>query len=440
MIHALKQEGILSIHEKVMGDEMKTQVAYENLLKMFRLFSLTLEERKLLMYLSMMPLEGVDVHDFRVWAGLTSNHVLCVLERKSWIIKNAEGIALHPIIRDVVKHECPITEEQCGEFLQRFTKTIDQGVTWQMTRAKKDRYAAIARSVLIHFPEVTEVTYDLYMNAQALFAYSVDPQRAEVLIGQLWEYHCRVYGETSYWTGRIAYKRGWLYAFNLQLTDALPQARLWLERAKGILDDVELETYTEKFVYIQAVSNLSKAYVLSYAQTKDPEFYARAVQVTKQILNYAKEAFPPSHPRHDTVAICHWQMSDVLCLAKEYDRALEHSDIALRLLVERYTAHSSDATAAMYRKACVLYAMKAYEEAKDLAEQSVAGYAEFFGESHVKYCQAQSLLGDCYMQLGDSLGAKASYKKAWEAAKGIFAPGAKQLEEMENKLRGLMAE
>ena len=272
MIQALKQQGILSIHEMVLGDEMKTQVAYENLLKMFRLFSLSAEEREILMYLSLMPLEGADVHDFRAWAGLTSNQVLFALQRKSWIIKNSEGIALHPIIRDIAKHEDPVTEERCGEFLRRFTKTIDQGATWQMTRAKKDRYAAIARSILNSFPEITEATYELYLNAQALFAYSVDPQSAEALIKQLWEYNCKVYGEKSYWTGRIAFKRGWLYAFNLQLPDALPQARFWLERAKEILSGVTLQTEAEKFVYIQTGTNLSKAYLLSYTQTEDPEF------------------------------------------------------------------------------------------------------------------------------------------------------------------------
>ena len=287
------------------------------------------------------------------------------------------------------------------------------------------------------FPEITEATYDLYLNAQALFAYSVEPQSAEALIEQLWEYNCRVYGEESYWTGRIAFKRGWLYAFNLQLPDALPQARFWLERAKGILNGVELQTEAEKFVYIQTGTNLSKAYLLSYTQTEDPEFYSRAVQEAEQVLEYAEKVFPSSDPQHVKTSACHWQLSDALCLGKEYDRALEHINIALQLLVERYTARSSDATAAMYRKAHVLYDMKAYAEAKELAEQSVAGYAEFFGESHIKYCQAQSLLGDCCMQLGDPLGAAAAYEKAFEAAKGIFAPGARQLVEIEYKLRVL---
>ena len=59
---------------------MKKQTAYENLLKMFKLFSLSDEERKVLMYLSFMPVEGVNVRNFRLWADLDSAKIIKDLE------------------------------------------------------------------------------------------------------------------------------------------------------------------------------------------------------------------------------------------------------------------------------------------------------------------------------------------------------------------------
>ena len=44
MLSEIEKRGILSLDEKVRSADMKSSIAYENLLKMFKIFSLTKEE------------------------------------------------------------------------------------------------------------------------------------------------------------------------------------------------------------------------------------------------------------------------------------------------------------------------------------------------------------------------------------------------------------
>ncbi|MBP5312871.1 MAG: ATP-binding protein, partial [Clostridia bacterium] len=107
MVDILKNEGIVSLNEEVRSAD-RSVVAYENLLRMFRVFNLSDEEKRILQYLSLMPLSGVDIRDFKKWLVLQTLKVVKSLEYRSWIVSGPEGIALHPIIRDVVRYELPL--------------------------------------------------------------------------------------------------------------------------------------------------------------------------------------------------------------------------------------------------------------------------------------------------------------------------------------------
>ena len=185
MVEALKKEGIRSLNEEVGAVGEKTEIAYKNLLKMFRIFSLTAEERQVLTLLSLMPLEGVNERDFRSWAELKSRKVILNLQKRSLIIENVGGIALHPIVRDVVRCEAPANEENCEVFLARFTETIHEDKTWHLSKYEKDRYALIVKELLTVFHEITAKTQPLYHHSESLLAYSVDPSLALQLAKKL---------------------------------------------------------------------------------------------------------------------------------------------------------------------------------------------------------------------------------------------------------------
>ena len=434
MINALKERGILSIHEKITDAEMKTQVAYENLLRMFSLFDLNETELTVLMYLSLMPLSGVNARDFKRWAGLSGNSELKGLERKGWIVKNTDGIALHPIICEVVKHKSEATVSNCCQFIERFVEDIAETHTWHMKKQDKDRFSIIVRGLLQRFSKITEETLTLYRYAESLFSFAVDPQYAAVLATKIWEYAKEKYSEDSYETGHAAYKRGWLYAYNSQLPDSTNQACEWLGRAADIMQHVPLETETQKGAYAQTLTNLSKMNLVAFENTGSGEDYAAAIAIGEDAIAYCKESFTPGQGQYTKLAGAHWQVADALCAGGEFDRALQHINIALDILVERHTENDSDSMFALYRKACILFGMGDYVAAEASLEKSTLGYVDFFGIAHPNIYKMYWTWGDCCVKLNNHDKAVYAYSKSLETAKLIFAPGSEMITAIQKRL------
>jgi len=434
MVEALKREGILSLNEVVTNTQMKTQVAYENLLKMFKLFTLSREERGILMYLSLMPPEGVAVRDFRQWAQLASNAEIKSLERRSWIIKNTQGIALHPIIRQVIRCEIPATEENCADFIGRFSETITPFYTWHMRKTDKDRYAAVAKSVISCFPLVTAATAELYLNVESLMSFAVDPAQAAVLIKKYWDYCVKTYPELSYETGFAAFKRGWLYAYNPQLPDSVRQACIWLKKSCDIFECIPMTNPEQQAAYSQNLSNLSKMQLVLYSRSGDPADYALAMEYAQKALDFSVATFHRGQSEYIKVANSHWHLSNALYAGGAYEEALENIDIAIDILVEFRTEHDSDSLYALFHKAETLYALGDVAEAEKLARKSGDGYIEFFGMSHPNVYLIFDLLGRCRADLGDVAGALEAFDTALQTAKMIYAPGTEQITGMEAKI------
>ena len=79
---------------------------------MFKIFGLSDEEKQILRYMCLIPLSGVKKSDFKRWAGLKSPSIVTNLIDRSWIIENTNGIALHPIVHDIIKHSIPLTDDR----------------------------------------------------------------------------------------------------------------------------------------------------------------------------------------------------------------------------------------------------------------------------------------------------------------------------------------
>ena len=188
MIEVLKKQGIVSLNEEVRGQD-KTQVAYENLLKMFKVFELNDDDRSVLIVLSLMPLSGVDVKDLRNWMGVQALRSLRNLESRSWVAMSSNGIALHPIIRDVVRHELPYTDAEAKPFLDAFNETVKEEKSWHYPIGIKSYYADICSEIISMFKEINENTLQLYKNIELLFSFGVKPGQAIEIGTRLFKYH-----------------------------------------------------------------------------------------------------------------------------------------------------------------------------------------------------------------------------------------------------------
>ncbi len=429
MICALKEQGITSLNETFRNSEMETQIAYENLLKMFKVFSLTEEERRVLLYLSLMPMEGVDVRDFKEWANLKSSKLIINLENRSWIIKNTNGIAMHPIIRSVIKHEIPATEENCAGFINRFADSIVELKSWHFKKVDKDRYASIAKRLLTIFTKITPATEALYYSSEVLLSFAVDPKYAVELAERLYDYYTAE-GNRTYEIGRATFKLGWAYAYNTHLPNSVGKALKWLGMAENILSSTSFETTQQKSSYSQTMVNLSKMHLVKYEQTNDANELELAKKYAESNVEFSKESYKLGDPQYAKLAGALWQLADVLRTAGEYDKALMSIEQSLEILFAINGANDGDSMHALNRKATILYSIGKVEEAKPIACKSVEGYIEYFGENHPTIVGMYKLVGDCCAMLSEHKEAKGAYEKALEIAERLYAPDAKQIAEL----------
>ncbi len=430
VITALKEQGITSLNEEVRDAEMKTQVAYENLLKMFKVFSLSEEERQLLMYLSLMPIEGVDVKDFKDWANLKSSRLIKNLENRSWIIRNTNGIAMHPIIRSVIKHEIPATADNCSDFISSFTNNISELNSWHFKKVDKDKYASIAKRLLSVFKEITPITEQLYYLSEVLFSFAVDPEYAVELARRLYDYYLSYDRNKTYEIGRAAFKLGWVYAYNTHLPNSVNEALKWLEKAEEILSKITLVTSREKASYSQVMVNLAKMHLSVYEQTNKENELVLSKKYAEANVEFSKEAYVWGDPQYAKLAGAYWQLADVQRTAGEYEQSLQNIDKSLDILLRLNGEDDGDTTHAMNRKAAILYSIGKYSEAKPMAQKSTTGYVEFFGENHPTIVGMYKLIGDCCIALDESIEAKIAYEKALEIAERLYSPEAKQIAEL----------
>jgi len=434
MLDALKREGILSLSEEVMSENMKKQTAYENLLKMFKLFSLTEEERNVLMYLSLMPIEGVNVRNFRAWANLDSTKIIKDLETKSWIVKNTEGIALHPIIKEVIKHEIKATEENCAEFISRFTDSIEDKKTWGMKKSEKDRFAQITKGLLGRFDKITPKTELFYYQAANLFSFAVDTEYALVLAKRIYDYYKETKGDICFETARSAFKIGWLHTYDNHLDNASENALNWLSIADKIFSQITLTTSEEKSRHTMTKTNLSKQYMIIYSQTKDEKDFEIAKTYVEDSLNHAIESFTPGEFHYGKIAGAYLQLVELLIVAEKYDNCLDYMEKSTEVLLSLFDESHMDIVYTKRLKATVLYKLGQFNEAKALAKKSAEGYVECIGFNHPNTYLVYTLLGDICVALKEYAEALAAYETAKEIADAIYAPNSEQTASIGEKI------
>ncbi|MBR5991048.1 MAG: ATP-binding protein, partial [Bacilli bacterium] len=302
MIEVLKKQGIVSLTEEVRGAD-KTQVAYENLLKMFKVFDLNEEDKNVLKVLSLIPLSGVDVKDLRNWMGVPALKSLRNLESRSWITTSSNGVALHPIIRDVVRHELPFSLEEAKPFLEAFNETVKEEKSWHYPIGTKSYYADICAEIIGMFPEINEATVPLYKNVELLFSFGVKPGQAIEIGTRLFKYYAEPEGEGCYSCGYYAFQIGWTYLFNLQLVDSVKNSIEWFDRSYAILSKVELHNQDEYAAYGHLLSHLSRSNLVMYEETKDPATLEKAREWAMKTIENNEKYFDQSSPYYGRRAV-----------------------------------------------------------------------------------------------------------------------------------------
>ena len=399
MIEVLKSQGIVSLNEEVRSLD-KTQVAYENLLKMFKVFDLNEEDKSVLKILSLMPLSGVDVKDLRNWLGVQALKSLRSLESRSWVVMSSNGVALHPIIRDVVRHELPVKENEVEPFLKAFNETIKEEKSWHFPTGVKSYYADICLEIIGRFNKINEYTLTLYKNVELLFSFGVMPGKAIELGVKVFNYFASLNGEVSYICGYYAFQIGWTYLFNLQLVNSINNAREWFNRSYEILTKVEIVNEDEHAAYGHLLTHLSRVNLLIYNETKDKSLIDVALDYALKGIDNAHKYLGPDSSYYSRTAVAYMQLTEVYIASEEYDKALKYVDDAYQIMFTLFGEEDPDSLNVASRKSIVLYNMGRYLEAYNLGKKNLESYSKFYGELNYLRFEQLVLVYRCALKVG----------------------------------------
>lgn len=429
MIEVLKKQGIVSLNEEVRGQD-KTQVAYENLLKMFKVFELNDDDRSVLKVLSLMPLSGVDVKDLRNWMGVQALRSLRNLESRSWIAMSSNGIALHPIIRDVVRHELPYTDAEAKPFLDAFNETVKEEKSWHYPIGIKSYYADICSEIVSMFKEINENTLQLYKNIELLFSFGVKPGQAIEIGTRLFKYHAEKEGEGCYSCGYYSFQIGWCYLFNLQLVDSVKNAREWFNRSYEIFSKLELHTQDEFAAYGHLLSHLSRANLILFEGNGNQDNLVEARNWAMKCIENAEAHFDQTSPYYGRRAVAYMQLCEVLIDSKEFETALSYINDAYNIMFSLYGEDDPDTLNVSSRKSTILYNLGRYSEAYSLSRKNLETYDKFYGE--LNYLRFEQLMTAyrCCVQVGTPEEKAAMRESVLNIGKELLAEGSKQLEEL----------
>ena len=430
MIEVLKKQGIVSLNEEVRSSSDKTQIAYENLLKMFKVFDLNEEDKNVLKILSLMPLSGVDVKDLRNWLGVQALKSLRSLESRSWVVMSSNGVALHPIIRDVVRHELPINEIEAKPFIDAFNETIKEEKSWHFPTGVKGYYADICLEIISVFNKINDYTLTLYKNIELLFSFGVIPGKAIELGTDLFNYFKDLKGEVSYECGYYAFQIGWTYLFNMQLVDAVNNAKTWLNKSYEILSKVQLNTIDEYAAYGHLLSHLSRVNLVIYEENKDKSLLEEAKMWALKTIENAEKHFDSSCPYYSRLAVAYMQLADVYISSQEFEKALSLVEDAYKIMFSLFGEDDPDSLNVSSRKSTILYNLGRYDEAFALGQKNLEIYNKFYGELNYLRFEQLVTVFKCCLKIGTPEQIQKMKEEVLTIGEQLLSEDSKQLKEL----------
>ena len=397
MISALEKEGILSINESVQDEMMNTATAYQNLLKMYQMTSLNDKEKDALRFLLFSPVEGIPSIYVKMWGGDEIFLNVRQLEKRSWVIKGANGYALHPIVYQIVKNNIEVTYENCSTFLSNYHRLITHENPWRFKKVEKEIYASFAYKFLEFFPEIKPEIEELYYDIEMLLSFSVNSRLSLKLAETLFDYYKNLNGEEDYYTARSAYKIGWDHIFNRELPNSLENAKKWILYSFELFSKVNrpLNSY-ETYSYYNMCRHVTKVYQFLYDEYHKEEDFEKAVYYAKWSLDrISKET--DIEVKTDRLACLNIQAADVYLVHEDYEEALKYVMEAERTA----TPTDSDGLYRKSRKAKCYAGLGRYQEGLDLANECLYAYIEKDGKYHGNIIETYQILEKCYRGLNN---------------------------------------
>ena len=166
-INQIRLERSSGLNQMLSSEAYGSDIAqiYNQLFDLFNVRSFSIDDKKILKTLSLIPGEGVYRHLYLKLVGEEYVSTLNKLEQTGWVQndKSKSTIILHPLVRDVIVHELDIYIEDTDiqNFTDNFIKSISNA--YDRTYQENVKYKELALSIYFQFAQPTVANYKNYL-------------------------------------------------------------------------------------------------------------------------------------------------------------------------------------------------------------------------------------------------------------------------------------
>lgn len=427
ILQSLSKKGISSLNEMVSMNEGETDEAYMNLIRMFGIFDFNEEEQKVLKYLSLISSGSVPAMVFKKWADLPNTRNILSLEKRGWIIRNHDGITLHPVVCKVLEYLRSFDLTDINPFLEKISDSLANENSWHFTKAEKEQYCIIAGNIMKQLGEVNDENIRFAQTYTVLLGYSGYPKEAIRFGKQLFDYRNEHDGYYAFETGRAAYRIGWTSLFNPQLEES-SHALEWLLKAEDIFEHIQIETIDQKAMFCGLLENISKAYSTRYEKSREQNDIDLALQYAEKAVSKGRSWLNDYRQTKKSPAGSLLRLADVKMQMNEYEEAEKLIDEAYEILTSIYQPHDPDVLRASSRKATVLYYLERYRESLAMTQENLEAYSTYHGDVNPSlFDQLVLKIRNC-IALNRKEEALDTRKEALKIGKKIYTPDSERLQ------------
>ena len=421
VVAELKKQGI-GVLRGVKDINQNNADAYELIANLVHNMTLSEDEKKLLMYLQLMPAGGIDRVHFKRWCSESVYRTQNRLLKRSTVKYDARTglISLHPVMREVLNREIPPVFSVCRDFLECFSEDLADYLSWNYTFIEKMMYLECCYSIIRSFSVINKDTFELYYKMNAFLLFTDNLQNNKELFDEMINKARDLYGASSPEYAKICFRK----ALWMKLSMQSLAAKDLFEQSIVLLDNYPLELFEERHhCYMDLIGLLLDLFSTCQNPERD-ELLAQAKELyitTEESLQF--------FPNKDTKlykcrkAFTYYLHGRLLAVNNSVEDALNEYEAANRIY--KSVGHNTDDASVLYRITCLLYDVNRYEESISYSIKAIKRYMQMYelsivGLLSIRVVNLYLLQARCYVITGASRQSFLSFKEALVAIDKVF--------------------
>ena len=357
---------------------------YDYIKNLFNMSNLNDKEIYVMINLAILPNDGMELTKFAKLCEIDDYSIIDNLINKSLILHDwyTDNISLHPLIKEVVVNECNVTLDKCDTMLKNMAINIKKG--FKGDKALEQKYGEICKNIINMFPNIETKYLEQYRTFNTQLKELGYLEMASKIDDDLLDINKKEYGENSKEVARSYYDKAEYYLRKFDYNKSQNYYKKSIEIIKKVKNEDLYKAY------------LIKAYSLLLLKLEKPN---DAIE----LLNESLEIYLKNEDKERSqLGSTYYALGKAYYQLKDYDKALEYSNLAYKILVEESGITSYDATSPMHVLALINSKKGNFSEALELINKVIELRKSFYAnENHVNILTVYESKAEIYHDMNN---------------------------------------